>query len=63
MAARGRPGEHVSAEIADLRGTVFIGDVANSKRSNHRSQYMSMPAFENTYLGHSCFLYKMFEHL
>ena len=22
---RGRPGEHVSAEIADLRGTVFIG--------------------------------------
>ena len=63
MAARGRPGEHVSAEIADLRGTVFIGDVANSKRSNHRSQYMPMPAFENTYLGHSCFLYKMFEHL
>ena len=65
MAARGRPGEHVSAEIADLRGTVFIGDVANSKRSNHRSQYMPMSAFENTYLGHSCFYIKClntFEH-
>ena len=55
---------HASADrFAQIDGLGLPYGVANSKRSNHRSQYMPMPAFENTYLGHSCFLYKMFEHL